>query len=74
MIYDIVIISGATKLIRSCGMEGFKNAKKGTNVAAQATAINTGSVSAKLFNYKLINTIHLLIMFAENFGEGNKNH
>ena len=45
----IDIISGITKLIRSCGMEGFKNAKKGTNVAAQATAINTGSVSANYF-------------------------
>ncbi|XP_035226980.1 28S ribosomal protein S11, mitochondrial-like isoform X2 [Stegodyphus dumicola] len=25
---------------RSCGMEGFKNCKKGTNIAAQATAIS----------------------------------
>ncbi|XP_054714708.1 28S ribosomal protein S11, mitochondrial-like [Uloborus diversus] len=26
--------------LRSCGMEGFKNTKKGTNIAAQATAIS----------------------------------
>ncbi|XP_060518638.1 small ribosomal subunit protein uS11m-like [Cylas formicarius] len=29
-------------LIRSCGVEGFKNAKKGTSVATQATAISIG--------------------------------
>nr|CAG4641220.1 EOG090X0DZ9 [Eulimnadia texana] len=33
--------ANGTKIVtRSCGMEGFKNARKGTNVAAQATAIN----------------------------------
>jgi small subunit ribosomal protein S11 len=26
-------------MIRSCGIEGFKNTRKGTNIAAQATAI-----------------------------------
>ncbi|KAK3875054.1 hypothetical protein Pcinc_020041 [Petrolisthes cinctipes] len=31
---------GMVKLYRSCGVEGFKNAKKGTNIAAQATAIS----------------------------------
>lgn len=30
---------------RSCGMEGFKNTRKGTNIAAQATAITLGTVS-----------------------------
>ncbi|XP_050433312.1 28S ribosomal protein S11, mitochondrial isoform X2 [Adelges cooleyi] len=30
---------GERILIRSCGMEGFKNTRKGTNIAAQATAI-----------------------------------
>jgi small subunit ribosomal protein S11 len=30
---------------RSCGMEGFKNTRKGTNIAAQATAITVGGVS-----------------------------
>ncbi|XP_018334898.1 uncharacterized protein LOC108743801 [Agrilus planipennis] len=34
---------GSTKLIRSCGIEGFKNAKKGTNIAAQTTAITVGT-------------------------------
>ncbi|XP_076067455.1 mitochondrial ribosomal protein S11 [Oratosquilla oratoria] len=31
---------GKTVMIRSCGMEGFKNTRKGTNVAAQATAVS----------------------------------
>ncbi|CAH2005783.1 unnamed protein product [Acanthoscelides obtectus] len=34
---------GVPNLIRSCGVEGFKNAKKGTNVAAQATALTIGT-------------------------------
>lgn len=36
---------GVPRLIRSCGIEGFKNTRKGTNIAAQATAISVGSVS-----------------------------
>ncbi|KAH8419074.1 hypothetical protein KR222_003424 [Zaprionus bogoriensis] len=32
------------RLIRSCGIEGFKNTRKGTNIAAQATAV---TISAK---------------------------
>ncbi|CAH1726049.1 hypothetical protein AGLY_009953 [Aphis glycines] len=31
--------NGERIMIRSCGMEGFKNTRKGTNIAAQATAI-----------------------------------
>jgi len=31
---------GVVKLHRSCGIEGFKNTRKGTNIAAQATAIS----------------------------------
>jgi len=31
--------NGERLVIRSCGMEGFKNTRKGTNIAAQATAI-----------------------------------
>jgi len=27
-------------MTRSCGIEGFKNTRKGTNIAAQATAIS----------------------------------
>lgn len=34
---------GETQMIRSCGMEGFKNTRKGTNIAAQATAISISS-------------------------------
>ncbi|XP_043278865.1 28S ribosomal protein S11, mitochondrial [Venturia canescens] len=30
---------GVLKIMHSCGREGFKNARKGTNIAAQATAI-----------------------------------
>uniref|UniRef100_A0A0A9XW65 28S ribosomal protein S11, mitochondrial n=1 Tax=Lygus hesperus TaxID=30085 RepID=A0A0A9XW65_LYGHE len=35
--------SGEARLIRSCGIEGFKNTRKGTNVAAQSTAITFGT-------------------------------
>lgn len=31
--------AGVPLVIRSCGVEGFKNTRKGTNIAAQATAI-----------------------------------
>ncbi|XP_058811407.1 small ribosomal subunit protein uS11m [Topomyia yanbarensis] len=31
---------GTPQFIRSCGIEGFKNTRKGTNIAAQATAIS----------------------------------
>ncbi|XP_063918905.1 small ribosomal subunit protein uS11-like [Zophobas morio] len=34
---------GVVKLLRSCGVEGFKNTRKGTNIAAQATAITLGT-------------------------------
>ncbi|XP_047542175.1 28S ribosomal protein S11, mitochondrial [Vanessa atalanta] len=39
-IFTMTDAAGVVKLIRSCGMEGFKNTKKGTNIAAQTTAIN----------------------------------
>lgn len=48
---------GVPRLIRSCGIEGFKNTRKGTNIAAQATAISIGSVSYKM------KYIYLSIMF-----------
>ncbi|KAK8393009.1 hypothetical protein O3P69_013207 [Scylla paramamosain] len=31
---------GVAEMFRSCGIEGFKNTRKGTNIAAQATAIS----------------------------------
>ncbi|KAF4525533.1 hypothetical protein B566_EDAN015841 [Ephemera danica] len=34
---------GKIKILRSCGIEGFKNTRKGTNIAAQATAISVGT-------------------------------
>jgi len=36
--------TGRTLIIHSCGMEGFKNTREGTNVAAQATAITLATV------------------------------
>ncbi|XP_026758751.1 28S ribosomal protein S11, mitochondrial [Galleria mellonella] len=39
-IFTMTDAAGIVKLIRSCGMEGFKNTKKGTNIAAQTTAIS----------------------------------
>lgn len=36
---------GTPQIIRSCGIEGFKNTRKGTNIAAQATAITLAGVS-----------------------------
>ncbi|KAG8223003.1 hypothetical protein J437_LFUL000711 [Ladona fulva] len=36
---------GEVKMLRSCGMEGFKNTRKGTNIAAQATAISLSSLA-----------------------------
>ncbi|CAH2049900.1 unnamed protein product, partial [Iphiclides podalirius] len=38
-IFTVTDATGAVKVIRSCGMEGFKNTKKGTNIAAQTTGI-----------------------------------
>lgn len=38
-------------MIRSCGMEGFKNTRKGTNIAAQATAI--GLATVRIYYLKL---------------------
>jgi len=37
---SIADAEGKVKLHRSCGIEGFKNTRKGTNIAAQATAIS----------------------------------
>lgn len=42
-IFSITDAQGVLLLIRSCGIEGFKNCKKGTNVAAQATATTFGT-------------------------------
>ncbi|KAG5885172.1 hypothetical protein JTB14_003513 [Gonioctena quinquepunctata] len=42
-IINLTDAKGTPKLTRSCGVEGFKNTRKGTNVAAQATAITIGT-------------------------------
>ncbi|XP_018568531.1 uncharacterized protein LOC108908863 [Anoplophora glabripennis] len=42
-IISLTDAKGVPKLLRSCGVEGFKNTRKGTNIAAQATAITIGS-------------------------------
>ncbi|XP_072947404.1 small ribosomal subunit protein uS11 [Epargyreus clarus] len=39
-IFTMTDAVGIVKLIRSAGIEGFKNTKKGTNIAAQTTAIS----------------------------------
>lgn len=36
---------GKTMMLHTAGIEGFKNARKGTNIAAQQAAITLGSVS-----------------------------
>lgn len=36
---------GKLMLINSCGIEGYKNCRKGTNIAGQATAITACGVS-----------------------------
>lgn len=41
---------GKPMILNSCGMEGYKNCRKGTNIAGQATAISLGKV---FFNLKL---------------------
>lgn len=46
---------GAVQLHHSCGTEGFKHARKATNIAAQATAISLSSVSS----FKIIRLIPL---------------
>ncbi|CAG2106193.1 unnamed protein product [Medioppia subpectinata] len=40
-------------LTRSCGMEGFKNCRKGTNVAAQVTAVGMSARITKM-GYKTV--------------------
>ena len=44
-IINVTNAKGEPQILRSCGMEGFKNTRKGTNIAAQATAI---SISGKI--------------------------
>ncbi|XP_017054233.1 30S ribosomal protein S11 [Drosophila ficusphila] len=39
---------GVLRLIRSCGIEGFKNTRKGTNIAAQATAVTISGKAMEL--------------------------
>ena len=40
-------------LCRTCGMDGFKNCRKGTNVAAQVTALNFGQKITRM-GYKTV--------------------
>lgn len=53
-------------MLHSAGFEGFKNTKKGTNIAAQQAAITFGTVR-KFFNTYLfkifINLYYLFILF-----------
>jgi len=52
-IFTVTDHKGVIKILRSCGIEGFKNARKGTNIAAQATAI-TLSARALEQGYKSV--------------------
>jgi len=52
-IFSLCKPSGQFILTRTCGMEGFKNWRKGTNVAAQATAINMSHRITKM-GYKTV--------------------
>ncbi|XP_017849265.1 28S ribosomal protein S11, mitochondrial [Drosophila busckii] len=47
-IISVTDYKGVPRLIRSCGIEGFKNTRKGTNIAAQATAVNISSKAVEL--------------------------
>ncbi|GAB6019010.1 28S ribosomal protein S11, mitochondrial [Chamberlinius hualienensis] len=47
-IMQLIDPKGKSLILNSCGNEGFKNAKKGTNVAAQATGISMGMKSLNL--------------------------
>ncbi|CAG2165894.1 unnamed protein product [Oppiella nova] len=49
----LVTSGGELVLTRSCGMEGFKNCRKGTNVAAQATGLAMANRITKL-GYKTV--------------------
>nr|UVJ69100.1 RPS11 [Pagiophloeus tsushimanus] len=42
-IFTLTDSKGTPKLTRSCGIEGFRNTRKGTNIAAQSTAISFGT-------------------------------
>ena len=41
----LLLLTGHVYIIWSCGIEGFKHARKGTNIAAQTTAISLSTVS-----------------------------
>ncbi|KAH8383951.1 hypothetical protein KR009_011406 [Drosophila setifemur] len=47
-IISVTDYKGVLRLIRSCGIEGFKNTRKGTNIAAQATAVSISSKAIEL--------------------------
>lgn len=47
-IISVTDFKGVPRLIRSCGIEGFKNTRKGTNIAAQATAITISEKAIEL--------------------------
>ncbi|XP_053970033.1 30S ribosomal protein S11 [Anastrepha obliqua] len=47
-IISVTDSKGVPRLIRSCGIEGFKNTRKGTNIAAQATAITISEKAVEL--------------------------
>lgn len=53
-IFTLTEPDGKVRIIRSCGMEGFKNTKKGTNIAAQTTGITIATVCKVEHSYFII--------------------
>lgn len=50
---------GKVSLINSSGIEGFKNCRKGTNIAAQATSISVSAVSDWFIYFFSINIVYI---------------
>lgn len=48
-IIDVTDYMGAAQFYNTCGMEGYKNTRKGTNIAAQAAAMTISNVRSDIF-------------------------
>jgi hypothetical protein len=70
-IFTLTDAAGVVKVIKSCGIEGFKNTKKGTNIAAQTTAITLASVSWYFITFTIafsvIYSYFILCCFLESY-------
>lgn len=59
------------KTIHSCGREGFKNTREGTNIAAQATALTFGTVLANSFLIYILYSSRFLLKRVIGMGMTN---